>query len=218
MAHKRGELMDGQSLMSMPLKQVLDVMMAAPRKVLSEYDFIRAALDFANTGSFRALAMQVSGIPVPNGPVDDPGWQKNDDRIAREQYAADCEQFRTDLVRVLSKSSDAGFIARLDAGARIGKLPQRKGKSRGDHYIVDGVSAATNHAVILLLDPALPYGKDLHRCQWHECAKFFLTSDAQKQKDRPTGLPRTKYCSDECMFKTRAQRRRNPKPKRKVKS
>jgi len=59
---------------------------------------------------------------------------------------------------------------------------------------------AIGYAVKLFIDPQRPYGEDLHRCQWDDCQRFFLTSVAQQLKKKATGekggLPRTKFCSD----------------------
>jgi hypothetical protein len=200
--------MSNQSLLWKSVKVVLDQMLTAPRRALDEADFVRAALNFANTGSVRALQMQVSGIPGESGPVDDPGYQREADRIAKVRFASDREQFRAYLDQVLCRSTDPDLIDRLNAGARILVIPQFKGNSVGHHFMVEGLSSATSYAVKLFLDRDRPYGKDLHRCQWCECQKFFMTSDTQQRKKHATGLPRTKYCSDQCMFKTRAQRRK----------
>jgi hypothetical protein len=193
-----------------PTWKLIEQISAAPRRVLDEADFVRAALKFANEGSFRALAMQVSGLPIPDGPVGDPGWQLEADRIARENYAAEREQFRSDLERIIARSTDAAFSTRINAGVNghLFLIPQFKGSMVGHHFVVKGLSAVTCYAAKLFLDRDLPYGKDLHRCQWGDCPKFFMTSDAQKRKKRPTGLPRKKYCSNECMFKERARRRK----------
>jgi hypothetical protein len=133
--------------------------------------------------------MQVSGLPMPNGPVGDPGWRREADQIA-ERYTAERAQFRSDLDRVIARSTNAAFIARLNVGARILQVPQFKGAAVGSHYLVKGPGAATCFAVKLFLNPQQPYGADLHRCQWDECLKFFLASDAYDAKKKESGRKR----------------------------
>src|SRR5271165_5621648 len=128
-----------------PTWKLIERISAAPRRVMDEGDFVRAALKFANEGSFRALAMQVSGLPIPDGPVGDPGWQQEADRIAREHYAAEREQFRSDLDRIIARSTDAAISTRINAGV-IGHLfliPQFKGTNVGHHFVIKGLSAVT---------------------------------------------------------------------------
>jgi hypothetical protein len=173
------------------------------RRVLDEGDLLRAQIEFANTGSLRALGMQVSGIPFPNGPTGDEGHKARSDRTTREHFAPERQQFQVDLSAIVQRNAGADLKARA-RGAPIIRFEQPQG---GDHFVVLELADALNYGLKLLLRHR-KYGADLHRCQWEKCEKFFFSSDAERLKKHSTGKPRTKYCSDECMLKKRDQKRR----------
>lgn len=199
--------------------ELLNQFYVVPRKILDEGDFIRATLKFANEGTLRPLAMQVSGIPLPAGALQDPAWQRKADSVAMT-YRAEHDQLIDDLDRVIAGNVDTKFVGRLNAQARVLPVPQFKGNTVGFHYVVRDLFAANAYAIKLFLDPAKPspkkpYGKDLHRCQWEKCKRFFLSSDLRKQKEMATGrkggIDRTEFCSDPCM-KSKRDSRRYPPP------
>jgi hypothetical protein len=59
------------------------------------------------------------------------------------------------------------------------------------HYYPDTLHAALAYGVLLLLDHERGYGRDLCRCRFAECNRFFLAVKP------PTGRPRRDYCSQE---------------------
>lgn len=189
---------------------LLDTFRTVQRRPLDEKDFLRAVLDFANTGSLIALGRQVSGAgPALNGPTENASYIAAADADSAERYCGEREQLQKDLARVTAGTADARFVARIREGARVIKVPQVTG---GDHYVAE-LPEALSHAVTLLLDQRLPFQKDLHRCLWQECGHFFFSSDASKRKPNgPGGLPRTKYHSDDCMKKARDKNRPPRKP------
>jgi hypothetical protein len=182
---------------------LLDTFYGVQRGVLDEAELRRAVVEFANTGSLRALGRQVSGIPNPNGPTGDAGYNARSDRATRERFALERQQLQADLAAIVQGNVDAKMRARA-FGARVIKIEQPQG---GDHLAVVEWTQSLSYALkTWLRRPEL--GADLRRCQWEGCEKFFFSSDAEQLKQHSTGLPRTKYCSDDCMLKKRNQKRR----------
>jgi hypothetical protein len=167
-----------------------------------ERDFVRSVVHFANTGSLRQLAMQVSGLPVPDGPIDDPLYQERADARTTQEFEAERDALKRDLSVAISGTPSAEFVNRVHQRASVLIVPQVKA---GEHYVVSGLPGALCYALKLALDRKKPYRADLHCCQF--CEAFFFTSDAKRTKQRPGGRDRTKYCSDEHMNKARDKRR-----------
>jgi hypothetical protein len=168
------------------------------RRVLNERQAVLAALHFGNTGSLRALAILVSGMPLPPGAVADEVWQKRADADSVERFAAERAELQGDLTRIIDVGTfPAADSVRLERNAlRLLKVPSERGD--GDHYVPENPTAMLAHVVQVIRNPRKQYAMDLCRCEF--CGDFFLASD----KSPKTGKPRTKFCSKDHMLKAHA--------------
>ena len=107
-------------------------------------------IEFANTGSLRRLATQglflVSGVPMPNGPVDSPQWQALADEQSKRDHAQERDQLRDDLAAIVAmnearrrsdESTDghtSKAMAMLPRLLRTGRLLQVV-SPQGGHYL-----------------------------------------------------------------------------------
>jgi hypothetical protein len=170
------------------------------RRVLKEREAVRAALKFANTGNLRAMAVLVSGMPLPSGALADADWQTRADADSAQRFGAERAELQADLANIIDGRVSSDDVARLERDAvRLIKVPSERGD--GDHYVPESPRAMLAHVVQVIRNPRNPYARDLYRCQLASCGHpFFLASDKSPQ----TGKPRTKFCSKEHMLDAHA--------------
>jgi hypothetical protein len=132
---------------------------------LTERDFVQYLLDSVNAGRItrQRWASWVSGAELP-GSDDASVAIDSDAALWLEQIVSDLPKARR-AMRARWESAVNGkliLIPRLD--------------SRGVTYreIAGSLGVAMGYAFVLLLDPTKPFGKDLCRCGYSKCQKFFF--------------------------------------------
>lgn len=191
------------------------------RQTLDHADLIRGVLEFANTGSLRTLGRQISGLPLPNGPVNLPAYQSLADEIALREGAMERQQLRADLAAIVAlNEGHAGKRGDYDGPdlmklvwprlSKTGRLIVLTGP-RGVHYLTANITAPLAYATALLLDGA--FTGELCRCRLVTCEAFFLYSD----KKRPKGRPFRFHCSTD-HHEQDHNRRRGERPRKRTKS
>lgn len=156
-------------------------------------DLVRGALDFANTGSLRKLGMQISGLPLPNGPVNLPAYQDMADEITARAGAAERQQLRVDLTAIVTRNDaiaskrakyDGPDLTRAMSGRlrETGRMLVVTGP-QGVRYLTSTITAPLAYVTWLLLDGS--FAGELCRCRLERCGTFFLYSDKKRPKGRP---------------------------------
>ena len=204
------------------LEVILDANADRPHgEALSEEELVRLVIRFVNAPSLldfcRLLARDRGTLLKPSANTRNAAIA---DAAVIEETKAECEQTRTELQALIDHAVSPMALARLTASAsRQALLPVFDLNGAGlrirYRYRPSNLAAVLDHATLLLLDPALPFGKDLHRCRLETCSAFFLAV-------RSTGgRPRTEYCSKAHMTEhhdaTAADRKKTPKTRRSAK-
>lgn len=172
--------------------------------LLAERDYVVRALAFATTVDASALhsieVELVSGVRIQE-PVYLASLLEESTPALRRAQA----QF-LDRLEIIQNSKKAAHLALANEVWSAGEqtlirptyLASRDGIEVHYRYYPVDLGAALNFVLLLLLDTARPYGRDLCRCRLKKCQRFFLAIR------RPMGRPRRDYCSPEHLEASRA--------------
>ena len=181
---------------------VCTAMAASEGPLLSEQQFLRELVDFANTGVIGNVLASVPGLSRDVGALDN---------LHRT--------FRADLQSLV----DDGRLSKADrrriyrAADRVLMMPRTADDGALRYqYLPLSAESAVAHAMRLLIDPAKPQlREDLKQCQWRDCnriedarqlahvRRFFFVSERREAQaaagKEMTGKAPDRYCSPEHM-------------------
>ena len=182
------------------------------RKVLTEFEYVDAAVMFANTGDWKAAIALLGGVDPPASALLDPTTEPLFRRVGRRKYQDERAEFRTYVRSVVGQRrkpsdslnmDDLGVHGRAYLAAHSGRIIQipvpslhDEGSSTGFRYLPQNIVAALAYVLLLLLDPERPYYRRICCCRLEECGEIFWAKTSQGER----GRVRSRYCSDEHML------------------